>query len=76
MEKINLAQKGHLTYSDLMGSIQGWFGYAIWAETYKLREHIIKLIAADSKTIKTINYINKHIEPLFLENEETREETS
>ena len=37
-EKINLVQNNLLTYDSLLDSIQGWFGYSMWANTYKLRK--------------------------------------
>ncbi len=40
-EKLNLYQSRELTYGDLIKSMEGWFGYAIWADTYKLRKKII-----------------------------------
>ncbi len=39
-EKINLVQNNNLAYHSLLGSIQGWFGYAMWADTYKLRKNV------------------------------------
>ena len=27
-----------------MNSIQGWFAYAMWADTYKLRKDVIKKV--------------------------------
>ncbi|MBU2496819.1 MAG: reverse transcriptase/maturase family protein [Nanoarchaeota archaeon] len=38
--KINLLYKEELPYENLLLSIQGWFGYAMWANTYKLRQGI------------------------------------
>ena len=43
-EKLNLYKEGFLSYEDLICSLQGWFGYAMWADTYKLRRYIIKKI--------------------------------
>ena len=43
-EKINEAKNNALPYDSLLGSIQGWLGYAIWANTYKLRKNLIKEI--------------------------------
>ena len=33
-----------ITYEQIILSIEGWFAYAIWADTYKLRKDIIKNI--------------------------------
>ena len=43
-EKINLVQNNILTYDSLLDIIQGWFGYAMWANTYKLRKSLMKEI--------------------------------
>ena len=40
-EKIDLVQNNLLTYDSLLDSINGWFGYAMWADTYNLRQSII-----------------------------------
>ncbi|MBI2507432.1 hypothetical protein HYV89_00590 [Candidatus Woesearchaeota archaeon] len=37
---------GRYSYENLLASIEGWFGYAMWANTYKLRREIIKQIRA------------------------------
>ena len=31
-----------LSYNDFMNGLQGWLGYAMWANTYKLRKKIIE----------------------------------
>ena len=33
-----------ITNEEIMASIQGWFAYAIWANTYELRKNIIRNI--------------------------------
>ncbi len=33
---------GRCTHEQLLSSIEGWFGYAMWADTYKLRREIMK----------------------------------
>lgn len=43
-EKINLVQNNILPYDSLLDSIQGWFGYAMWANTYKLRKDFMTKI--------------------------------
>ena len=43
-EKFILLKEGKLTKKDLIGELQGWFGYAQWANTYKLRRKIMKTI--------------------------------
>ena len=34
---------GNLNYDDFINGIQGWFGYAMLANTYKLRKEVIKI---------------------------------
>ena len=34
-------KKGLIEYDQIMNSIQGWFAYAMWADTYKLRKMIL-----------------------------------
>ncbi len=41
---------GDLTHSDFIQSLQGWLGYAMWANTYRLRKDIIT----------RINQVNNH----------------
>ncbi len=43
-EKISLAKNGSLPCDSLLSSINGWFGYAMWANTYKLRKKLMKEI--------------------------------
>ena len=43
-EKINLVKNDSLPYNSLLGSLNGWFGYAMWANTYKLRKNLMKEI--------------------------------
>ncbi len=35
-----------IDYEQVMDSIQGWFAYAIWANSYKLRKNIVKKVNA------------------------------
>ncbi len=47
-DKLNLFDEGLLDYDKLVNSLNGWFGYAVHANTYKLRRkvlnEVIKLI--------------------------------
>jgi len=43
-EKIELVKGGLLNYTSLLDSVNGWFGYAMWADTYKLRKDLMKEI--------------------------------
>ena len=36
-----------ISHEELMHSIEGWFAYAIWANTYKMRKSIVKDINAN-----------------------------
>ena len=40
--KIRFYEKGMLSYESLWNSLEGWFGYAMWADSYKLRKKIMK----------------------------------
>ena len=41
-KKINNVKNGNLNINNFTNSIQGWFGYAMWADTYKLRKNLLK----------------------------------
>ena len=43
-EKIENYERGRCTYEQLLASIEGWFGYATWANTYKLRKKIMEKV--------------------------------
>lgn len=43
-KKLELYRKGEITKEYLEESLQGWFGYAKWANTYKLRTKILDKI--------------------------------
>ena len=43
-EKLELCVGGRCTFDDLFNSLEGWFGYAIWADTYKFRKGIMKKV--------------------------------
>ena len=42
-KKLDKCKNGSMTKEKLKGSIQGWFGYAMWANTYKLRKNLTKV---------------------------------
>ena len=44
--KIGLYKENIMSKEDLLHSLQGWFGYAIWANTYNLRRQIIHQLEA------------------------------
>ncbi len=43
-KRLELYNKGLITKKDLLKSLKGWFGYAVWANTYRLRKNIIKRV--------------------------------
>ena len=43
-EKIDLTQQNDLNYDKLLDGINGWIGYAMWANTYKLRKEFMNSI--------------------------------
>ncbi len=43
-EKLSLFKEGLITYENLISSLTGWFGYAIWANTHKLRNNVLELV--------------------------------
>ena len=49
-EKSDLYKNKEISYGDFIQSLQGWLGYAIWADTYKLRMNLIKNL--DTSKIK------------------------
>jgi hypothetical protein len=42
--KIENIHNGNLAYDGFILSLQGWFGYAMWANTYKLRQQILNKV--------------------------------
>ena len=42
-EELYLYEKKSISREELDSSIQGWFGYAMWANTYKLRKNLTKV---------------------------------
>jgi len=42
-EELYLYEKKSISCEELDSSIQGWFGYAMWANTYKLRKNLTKV---------------------------------
>lgn len=45
-KKILLCKEGKTTKEQLEEGLQGWFGYAKWADTYKLRKKILERVNA------------------------------
>ena len=43
-EKLKLYEQGLFNYEGFIKSLQGWLGYAMWANTYKLRTSLVKII--------------------------------
>ena len=37
-----MCEDGVITYEELTAFLKGWFGYAVWANTYKLRKDVVK----------------------------------
>ncbi len=44
IKQINLLVDGRIGKEQILGNLQGWFGYARWANTYNLRKGIMKEI--------------------------------
>ena len=42
--KLKLFNQGLLSPEEFISSLQGWFGYAMWANTYKFRQNIVSRI--------------------------------
>jgi len=40
-EKLSLYTTKQISYEELISSLQGWFGYSRWANTYKFRKKVI-----------------------------------
>ncbi len=47
-EKLKLYEKGMLSYQLFIEKLQGWFGYAEWANTYNIRRDIENKIIIDN----------------------------
>ncbi|MBS3114542.1 group II intron reverse transcriptase domain-containing protein [Candidatus Woesearchaeota archaeon] len=43
-QKLELYKNKSISYEDFIQSLQGWLGYAMWANTYKLRQTIEKYL--------------------------------
>ena len=43
-QNLDLYRNGTISCEEFIQKLQGWFGYAVWANTYKLRKNIIKTI--------------------------------
>src|SRR3989344_156223 len=52
-KRLQLYKDGLISKKDLMAQLEGWFGYAQWANTYKVRKKIL----AEIKKIVTKNII-------------------
>src|SRR3989344_2164244 len=59
-EKLNLPETKE-NYEKIMNSLQGWFGYAMWANTYKLRKKIMKQIENNSPNKISNIEINRYL---------------
>ncbi len=44
LKKVPLQKEHSITKEEMLQDVQGWFGYALWANTYKLRKQIIHQI--------------------------------
>ncbi len=42
--RLNLYKEGYMDSDELIDSLSGWFGYAMWANTYKMRKEIMKKV--------------------------------
>ena len=42
--KLEMYEEGLITYEQLIESLQGWFGYALWANTQKYRKGILERV--------------------------------
>ena len=47
-EKLSQIEQKEASYVDVLNSLQGWFGYAMWADTYKLRNKILNQLKTKS----------------------------
>ena len=52
-QKLESYRKKEIAKEILVESLQGWFGYAKWANTHRLRKEIIRKIENLPKTLKT-----------------------
>ena len=46
--KIRKYRKGEISKEELLESFQGWNAYAKWADSYKLRKKVVKLIYSEN----------------------------
>ena len=51
-KKLDFYQEGLLTYNNIIESLQGWFGYAMWANTYNYRKNTMKTINSSKGLFK------------------------
>lgn len=67
-EKLNLYKEGIISKKDLISQLEGWFGYALWANTYKVRKKMLAEIERikpllniqQQKSLNTYNLRTKH----------------
>ena len=50
---LELYRKGFMSKKTLLKQLQGWFGYAQWANTYNFRRQILKELELRSKSTQT-----------------------
>ena len=48
-EQLKSYENKEINYKDFIQSLQGWFGYAMWADTHNLRQNIIKMLKISTK---------------------------
>ncbi|MDD5192049.1 MAG: hypothetical protein PHX96_02840, partial [Candidatus Nanoarchaeia archaeon] len=46
LSKIELFEKDEIDYEQILESLQGWNAYAKWADSFKLRRGVMKMIYA------------------------------
>ena len=56
--KIRLYELGAKSYDSLWGSLEGWFGYAMWANTYRLRKSMGRRLRELKNSEKEINLLD------------------
>lgn len=44
IEKLRQFEQNEINYDDFISSLQGWLGYAMWANTYNLRKILMEKI--------------------------------
>jgi len=56
-ENLKQFQKGIINYRELKRKIQGWFGYSIHANTYRLRKQITKTIQTNHNNLFKLSHL-------------------